>query len=85
MTRGTTMPSSSRKSARIRQHTQIPVGVGFGIRDGETARRVGKVADAVVIGSRIVADLAAGAPEQAPDKARTIMAEFRDALDGVAA
>jgi tryptophan synthase alpha chain len=74
-----------RMIARIRAHTQIPVGVGFGIRDGETARRVGKLADAVVIGSRIVQDLAAGAPEQAPAKARTVMAEFRDALDGVTA
>ena len=65
-----------RMIARIRTHTQIPVGVGFGIRDGATARRVGGVADAVVIGSRIVSDLAAGAPEQAPAKAKSILAEF---------
>jgi tryptophan synthase alpha chain len=70
-----------RMIARIRSHTQVPVGVGFGIRDGATARRVGAVADAVVIGSRIVADLAAGAPEQAPEKARAILAEFRGAID----
>ncbi|HEX5128199.1 MAG TPA: tryptophan synthase subunit alpha [Usitatibacter sp.] len=65
---------------RIRKHTQVPVGVGFGIRDGATAKRVGAVADAVVVGSRIVSELAAGAPEQAPDKARSIMAEFSQAL-----
>jgi tryptophan synthase alpha chain len=69
-----------RMIARIRSHTQGPVGVGFGIRDAETARRVGEVADAVVIGSRIVNDLAAGAPEQAPGKARAIMAEFSQAI-----
>lgn len=39
---------------RIRQHVQIPVGVGFGIRDAATAQAIGKVADAVVIGSRII-------------------------------
>ena len=39
---------------RIRQHVQIPVGVGFGIRDASTAQAVGRVADAVVIGSRII-------------------------------
>ena len=39
---------------RIRQHVKIPVGVGFGIRDADTARTVGRVADAVVIGSRII-------------------------------
>ena len=39
---------------RIRQHVRIPVGVGFGIRDAATAKAVGKVADAVVIGSKII-------------------------------
>ena len=39
---------------RIRQHVQIPVGVGFGIRDAATAQAIGRVADAVVIGSRII-------------------------------
>jgi tryptophan synthase alpha chain len=70
-----------RMMARIRSHTKVPVGVGFGIRDGATARRVGEVADAVVIGSRVVQDLAAGAPEQAPERAKAIMAEFRRAID----
>ena len=66
--------------ARIRKHTKVPVGVGFGIRDGETARRVGKIADAVVIGSRIVQALAEGPVEAAPEKARTLMLEFANAL-----
>ena len=70
-----------RMIARIRAHTQVPVGVGFGIRDGATARRVGEVADAVVIGSRIVQDLAAAPAGQAPERARAIMAEFRKAMD----
>ena len=39
---------------RIRSHVSIPVGVGFGIRDAETAKSIGKTADAVVIGSKII-------------------------------
>ena len=39
---------------RIRKYVDIPVGVGFGIRDADTAQAIGKVADAVVIGSRII-------------------------------
>lgn len=39
---------------RIRQHVKVPVGVGFGIRDAETARAIGQVADAVVIGTRLI-------------------------------
>jgi tryptophan synthase alpha chain len=71
--------------ARIRKHTSIPVGVGFGIRDGETARRVGQVADAVVIGSRIVQELEAGAPSGAPERAERLLAQFRSAMDGAKA
>lgn len=39
---------------RIRAHVSVPVGVGFGIRDAETAKAIGQTADAVVIGSKII-------------------------------
>ncbi|MFX7922571.1 tryptophan synthase subunit alpha, partial [Acinetobacter baumannii] len=39
---------------RIRRHVSVPVGVGFGIRDAATAKAVGAVSDAVVIGSKLV-------------------------------
>lgn len=66
---------------RIRTHTALPVGVGFGIRDGATARRVASVADAVVIGSRIVQEMADGAVEAAPARAEKLLAQFRAAMD----
>ena len=69
---------------RIRARTSVPVGVGFGIRDGATARRVGRIADAVVIGSRIVQELADAPLESAAERARDVMAEFRAALDSKA-
>jgi tryptophan synthase alpha chain len=61
------------------------VGVGFGIRDGATARRVGRIADAVVIGSRIVQELADAPVDGAAERARTVLAEFSAALDGAKA
>ena len=71
--------------ARIRAHTRVPVGVGFGIRDAETAQRVGRVADAVVVGSRIVQELEQGAPEAAPERAAALIAQFRGAMDAAKA
>jgi len=66
---------------RIRAHVQIPVGVGFGIRDAASARSVAQVADAVIIGSRII-ELLDGVPHA---KAVPLAADFirtvRRALD----
>jgi tryptophan synthase alpha chain len=69
---------------RIRQHVKVPVGVGFGIRDAATAQAVGRVADAVVIGSRLVQILQLQTRDNAPAAARSFMAEIRAALDELA-
>jgi tryptophan synthase alpha chain len=67
---------------RIRRHVGIPVGVGFGIRDASTARASGRVADAVVIGSRII-QLIDGQPRgQVVPVVRDFLREIRNALDG---
>jgi tryptophan synthase alpha chain len=66
---------------RIRQHVSVPVGVGFGIRDAASARAVSRVADAVVIGSRLIQILETETRENAPLAAKTFMAEIRAALD----
>jgi len=66
---------------RIRQHVSVPVGVGFGIRDAATARAISRVADAVVIGSRII-QLIDGLPrEQVATTAEKFLREIRTALD----
>jgi tryptophan synthase alpha chain len=65
---------------RIRARTKVPVGVGFGIRDGATARRVARFADAVVIGSRIVQEMA-DSPDNAAARAGEVLREFRDAMN----
>jgi tryptophan synthase alpha chain len=66
---------------RIRQHVNVPVGVGFGIRDASSARAVATVSDAVVIGSRLIQILEGQTRENAPGAARAFMAEIRAALD----
>ena len=66
---------------RIRQHVHIPVGVGFGIRDAATAKAIGRVADAVVIGSRLIQLI----ENESADKVNAVAADFlsgiRQALD----
>ena len=66
---------------RIREHVRVPVGVGFGIRDAATARAVGAVADAVVIGTRLVQLLAAAPRERVAQVGAQFIAEMRAALD----
>lgn len=41
----------------IRTQTDLPIGVGFGVRDAATAKAVAEVADAVVIGSRMIQEI----------------------------
>ena len=65
----------------IRRHVKLPIGVGFGIRDAQSARAVGKVADAVVIGSRLVQILEAEPRDNVAAAGRRFMAEIRAALD----
>ncbi len=66
---------------RIRAHVKVPVGVGFGIRDAATAVAVGRVADAVVIGSRLVQLLQEQPRETVAAAAQAFMTEIRTALD----
>ncbi|RST54932.1 tryptophan synthase subunit alpha [Variovorax sp. DXTD-1] len=70
---------------RIREHVNIPVGVGFGIRDARTAQAVGSAADAVVIGTKII-QLIDGQPrEKVVPAVREFLAGIREALDALPA
>ena len=66
---------------RIRQHVQIPVGVGFGIRDAASACAIARVADAVVIGSRIIQLIDDQPRERVVAVAAEFLAGIRSALD----
>jgi tryptophan synthase alpha chain len=66
---------------RIRRHVTLPIGVGFGIRDAESARAVSRVADAVVIGARLVQILEAESRSAVAEAGRAFIAGIRSALD----
>lgn len=66
---------------RIRQHVRVPVGVGFGIRDAATAKAISKVADAVVIGSKIIQLIENQPRDKVAAVAQAFLQEIRNALD----
>jgi tryptophan synthase alpha chain len=66
---------------RIRAQVSVPVGVGFGIRDAATARAIARVADAVVIGSRLVQIMETQTRDTVASAAAAFITEMRAALD----
>ena len=66
---------------RIRAHVNVPVGVGFGIRDAASAKAVGDVSDAVVIGSKIIQLLEDQPHERVAATAANFLRDIRRALD----
>jgi tryptophan synthase alpha chain len=71
----------ARRIPAIRRKVGMPVGVGFGIRDAESARRIAAVADAVVIGSRIIEEIEKSPREQAAANVTAFLRGIRSALD----
>ena len=70
-----------KKIAQLRASVKIPIGVGFGIRDGKTARAVSEIADAVVIGSRLVEEIEKSAAGKASDNISVLIRDIRAAID----
>ena len=66
---------------RIRAATRLPIGVGFCIRDAESARAVTRSADAVVIGSRIIQEIEDAGPGEAVARVKALLKPIREALD----
>ena len=71
----------AKKLPEIRAHIKLPIGVGFGIRDAQTARAVAEIADAVVIGSRLVQEIETSARESVLDNISILVKDIRSALD----
>lgn len=70
--------------ARIRAFTGLPIGVGFGIRDPDTAKRIAAVADAVIIGSRLVQEIENSRREQVVSNVTAFLSGIRQAMDSPA-
>jgi tryptophan synthase alpha chain len=71
----------SHKIPQIRSHIKLPIGVGFGIRDAQTAKAVAKIADAVVIGSRLVQEMETSSRDRVLDNISILVKDIRSALD----
>ena len=59
----------------------MPVGVGFGIRDAATAGAVARIADAVVVGSRIIEEIEQSSADNVCDRVRALVADLRRGID----
>lgn len=71
------------KLAMIKQNTRLPVGVGFGVKDAETAKTLSAYADAVVVGSALISKIENNLdePEQAKAEIIELLKSMRQAMD----
>ncbi|WP_036250995.1 tryptophan synthase subunit alpha [Methylobacter sp. BBA5.1] len=71
------------KLKQIRANTRLPVGIGFGVKDAETARTVSGIGDGVVIGSALISKIEANLhdPERARVEIVELLAAMRQAMD----
>jgi len=77
------MEEVQRMLTRVRRHVRIPVGVGFGIRDVQTAHNVAQMADAVVIGSWLIERMTDTPATEALAAARELISAVRQQLDTI--
>lgn len=68
--------------AQLRNYISLPIGVGFGIRDGATAKAVAGLADAVVVGSRIIEEIERSPDAELLDNVGNLLNSLRKAIDG---
>lgn len=67
---------------RLRARTDLPIAVGIGVKDRESAAEVAAYADGVIVGSAVIRAAADGDPATAPDRVRQLVSQLRE---GVAA
>ena len=69
------------KVGMIRELTNLPIGVGFGVRDAATAKEVAKISDAVVVGSRMVQEIENSNQDNLIHNISKLMKELREAVN----
>ncbi len=74
----------ARHIPEIRAAVGVPVGVGFGIRDAATAEAIARVADAVVVGSRIIEEIEKSPAGEIRDRVKSLAADLRRGVDEAA-
>ncbi len=71
------------KVAEIRQYTNLPIGVGFGIKNAQIATQIAKISDAVIVGSAIVQRIETENPDKLLETIPAFLRELRQAMDKV--
>ena len=69
------------RMSQLRKQISLPLGVGFGIRDGAMAKSMAEFADAVVIGSRIVQEIENAPPEEVTARVGALVRSIRTAMN----
>ena len=54
--------------SRLKRATDLPIAVGFGVREPEAARAIAKLADAVVVGSAFVDEISTSTKQEAAER-----------------
>lgn len=77
------LQSVAAKLEQIKKVTDLPVGVGFGVKNGEIAAAIGQLADGVVVGSALVSKIAdnLGKPQIAHQEIINLLSTMRKAMD----
>ena len=70
----------TQKVKNIKKFTELPIGVGFGVRDAKTAKEVAEISDAVVIGSRIVQEIENASDSDLINNIRDLMVEMKNSI-----
>jgi len=70
------------KLKRIKQHTSLPIAVGFGVKNAEIAAEMAKIGDAVVVGSALIERIV-NDKEQANAAIFELLSGMRDSMDSV--
>ena len=73
--------SVQQKLAQIRKHTELPICVGFGVKNAAIAKQIATVSDGVVVGSAFVDMVAKNPPDQAITDVGALASEMRSAID----
>ena len=71
----------SAKLSELKTKTDLPVCVGFGIRDAQSASALARVSDGVIVGSALVKNFEEFAPDQAAEKVADLLSQMRQAMD----
>ena len=71
----------AQKVQNIKEFTNLPIGVGFGVRNAKTAKEVSLISDAVVIGSRIVQEIEDSNGVDLINNIKNLMVEMKNSIN----